>query len=298
MTTIISLIGEQNLPNLLPILYLKPAQVILVYTSFTKDTAVRLNRLLEGKVNVDSIPVNAYDIDQTQRTILEKARPFTSSEILVNITGGTKLMSLAAYQAARELNAPLFYLQSEGKKTILYQYQPENGRYLSQNAVEIPPLITIADYLDAHLDDYQITSIANSSKRGYQFEKAVYQALQPAVDEICAGVKRLNTIDIDFVVRCGNLVGIIETKTGLKAPKNGIDQLNTAGGRAYLGTYTQKFFICDQTWGKNLEDLRQIAAHRGAQIVELPSFGQNDALSEDDVGKLQATVREALGCAR
>ena len=178
---------------------------------------------------------------------------------------------------------------------LFRSYMPDNGRYPLQKTEEIPTLIAITDYLDAHLDDYRIVGIISGSERGRRFEEAVYRALEPAVDEICAGVKMLNTVDIDFVVRCGNLVGIVETKTGLNKPKVGVDQLNTAGGRAYLGIYTQKFLVCDQVWGNNLQDLKQIAAERKIKLIELPSFGQNDTLSDDDVATLQSEIRSALG---
>ncbi len=297
MTTIISLIGEQNLPNLLPILHLKPERVILVYTDLTEKTAVRLTKLIQDQVEVTQVQVDAYNIEETKEKLATAVSTSAPSELIVNFTGGTKMMSLAAYQTAADLQAPLLYLQSQGNKSLLYRYEPENGRYTSPTAQTLPSLITIDQYLQAHLDGYQITGINNSSHRGYQFERAVQAALQTAVDETIAGVKRRNTIDIDFVVRCGNIIGIIETKTGLKKPKAGIDQLNTAGGRAYLGTYTKKFFVCDQVWGSNLDDLKQIAADRKIEIIELPSFGHRDALSQADIDKLQAAVRKELGCA-
>lgn len=298
MTTIISLIGEQNLPNLLPILHLKPEQVILVYTSFTEQTAVRLTNLIQDQAEVTRLRVDAYNIEETREKLQTAVSNLPASDLIVNFTGGTKMMSLAAYLTAVELNAPMVYLQSEKKKSLLYRYEPENGRYTTPKIEQIPPLITIDDYLQAYLDDYQVTGINNSNQRGYQFERAVKAALQTAVDEVAAGVKMRNTIDIDFVARCGNIVGIIETKSTLKGAKKGIDQLNTAGGRDYLGTYTKKFFVCDQVWGSNLDDLKQIAADRKIQIIELPSFGQNDTLSTADIDKLQTAVREKLGCAQ
>ena len=85
MTTIISLIGEQNLPNLLPILHLNPAQIILVYSDFTKETAHRLTKLVHSKIKADVIQlvVDAYNIDQTKSCILSAARPLLPTDILV-----------------------------------------------------------------------------------------------------------------------------------------------------------------------------------------------------------------------
>lgn len=296
MTTIISLIGEQNLPNLLPILHLKPEQVILVYTDFTEQTAVRLTKLIRDRAEVTRVQVDAYNIEETREKLQTAVSNLPASDLIVNFTGGTKMMSLAAYQTAVAHQATLVYLQSQGNQSRLYRYVPQNGRYTTPSIEQIPPLITIEQYLKAYLDDYQVTGINDSSQRGYQFERAVEAALQTAVDEVIAGVKMRNTIDIDFVVRCGNLVGIIETKSTLKGAKKGIDQLNTAGGRDYLGTYTKKFFVCDQIWGRHLDDLKQIAADRKIQIIELPGFGQSDTLSEADTYKLQSVIRSTLGC--
>ncbi len=298
MTIVISLIGEQNLPNLLPILHLKPERVILVYTDFTEQTAVRLTKLIQPHTEVGRLSVDAYNIDETRTQLEQAVNGLPISEIIINFTGGTKMMSLAAYQTAVDLNAPMIYLKSEGKQSLLYWYKPENGRYSLQTTEDIPSLITIQKYLEAYLDEYKIYGTVKSGGRGQLFEEAVYGALdKPVMDEICAGVKMHNTVDIDFVVRCGNQVGIIETKATLKNTKKGIDQLNTAGGRAYLGTYTKKFFVCDQIWGSNLNDLRQIADDRRIKIIELPSFGQNDALSAADTKKLQTQIKDALGCA-
>ena len=47
-------------------------------------------------------------------------------------------------------------------------------------------------------------------------------------------------MEIDLIFRCGNSIGIAELKTGKSATeKEGIDQLNAACAREYLGTYTK-----------------------------------------------------------
>lgn len=295
MTTVISLIGEQNLPNLLPILHLKPAQVILVYTSFTEETAVRLTKLIKDQTDVTLLAVDAYDIDGTKNKLVKAVVALPDSDVLVNFTGGTKMMSLAAYQTAVELDAPIFYLQSQGKKSLLYWYKPENGRYYHHKPEEIPPLIEIDTYLRAYVDDYQVIGIrGNPNDKGHIFEQAVRQALEPIVDEIVTGVRLMGALEVDFIVRCGNQVGIVEAKSG-SALKKAIDQLNTAGGKDYLGTYTHKFLVSSQKWDR-ISDLKQLAEARRIQIIELHSFGQSDMISPRDVCKLQAAICQTLGC--
>jgi hypothetical protein len=157
----------------------------------------------------------------------------------------------------------------------------------------LPGLITIDDYLRAFVDDYHLTGFANQDEGGL-FEQAVYAALQPAVDEIMVGAKLLGALDVDFVVRCDNQVGIIEAKTG-PGVKKGIDQLNTAGGQRYLGTYTQKILVSDQRWDHTRSNLRELAEARRIEVIELPSFGAQGQLLPEDVQRLVQTVCQCLG---
>ncbi|MBE7557389.1 MAG: hypothetical protein HS126_40645 [Anaerolineales bacterium] len=102
-------------------------------------------------------------------------------------------------------------------------------------------------------------------------------------------------MDIDLVVRIGNQVGIIEAKTGGKGrKKEGIDQLNTAGGRAYLGTYTKKFLIVDSSW-EILSNLSDLAKVRDIVVIELPSYGETKQLADADRERLIQTIRTNLG---
>ena len=43
---LLSLIGEQPIPNLLPILHFAPSSVALAYSDFTEEAAERLKKLL------------------------------------------------------------------------------------------------------------------------------------------------------------------------------------------------------------------------------------------------------------
>jgi hypothetical protein len=292
----ISLIGEQPIPNLLPSRYQSPNTAVLVYTDRTQIAAKRLGRLLPGNCEAVFCLVSAYNIReivQTLQSLIAENR-WTAANLLFNLTGGTKAMALAAYLVAAEQYAPFLYLQSEGKKTRLYRYEFDAARtpYVSTDQL-LPGLITIDDYLCAYVDNYQLTGFAKNEAGGL-FERAVYEALKPAMDEIVAGVSLLGALEIDLVVRCDNQVGIIEAKTG-PGVKKGIDQLNTAGGQRYLGTYTCKILVSDQYWDKSRSDLRQLAEARQIEVIELSSFHTSQRLSPEDVERLQRSVCKQLG---
>jgi len=114
------------------------------------------------------------------------------------------------------------------------------------------------------------------------------------VDEIAVGLKLLGVVDVDFVVRCANQVGIIEAKTG-SGGKKGIDQLNTAGEPRNLGTYTQKLLVSDQVWEHTLSNLRELAEARRIEVIELPRFSTEGSLSVEDGEKLTQRVCKSLG---
>jgi len=292
----ISLIGEQTIPNLLPLRYQPPAVAVLVYTDLTKKAAERLQKLLPPGCQAVDCPVSPYDIEAIRQTLvgLVKDKGWKVPELLFNLTGGTKAMALGAYLAAADKQADFLYLQSEGKQTRLYRYKfaAPGTPHVSDDSL-LPALLTIDDYLRAFVNSYQLTGFANEQEGGL-FERAIYAALQPAVDEIVVGAKLLGALDVDFVVRCVNQVAIIEAKTG-PGLKKGIDQLNTAGEQRYLGTYTQKILVSDQQWNHTRSNLRELAEARRIEVIEVPSFGAQGQLSAEDAAILAQKVCACLG---
>jgi hypothetical protein len=292
----ISLVGEQPIPNLLPIRHQSPAAVVLAYTDRTQAAAERLERLLPEDCETIPCHVSPYDIRETIRSLqaLIKERSWVAADLLFNLTGGTKAMALAAYIAATDHMASFLYLQSEGRKTRLYRYDFDaDGIPRVSTDQLLPGLITIDDYLRAYVDDYWVTGFAKGGPGG-SFERAIYDVLEPKVDEIIAGVSLTSELDVDLIVRCENQVGLIEAKTGTKV-KKGIDQLNTAGGQRFLGTYTRKMLISDQQWDDTFTNHKDLAKARRVTVVQLPSFGMSQQLSPEDVERLQCAVCQELG---
>jgi hypothetical protein len=113
------------------------------------------------------------------------------------------------------------------------------------------------------------------------------------VDEIKVGVRPegvADQIEIDLVVRCGNQLGIVEAKMG--ASKAGIDQLSTAGGARYLGTYTARFLVV----GRRLySQHKTLAQARNVIVIEMPGYTDGRALGRDEADRLRRTIRTGLG---
>lgn len=284
----ICLVGEQPVPNLLPIRHCRPKQVVLVYSATTKRVSDNLERLLKGKFSVLSHEVPPYDIAAAQESLAGYLcqQGWQGADLLFNLTGGTKPMSLAAFRLAQEQNAPIVYLQSEGGQSVLYHYAFDKGELLLRERAVLGELLTIDDYLKAH-------GIVNYQRRAQMdpFQQLVFDALQSHVSEIVAGVS-VGSLEIDLTMRCCNQVGVAEVKTGKAAErKGGVDQLSTASQREFLGTYTKRFLVLDRQLGTNNRELAQ--AH---SIIVIELLGDHShSLSEENRKHLVETVTRDLG---
>lgn len=123
MSVLISLVGEQPIPNLIAIRAEQPSAVVLVWSAFTKGVACRLSEMPNMPEIVDC-PVNAYDFGSIRDGIdaAISRRGWSTDEITFNLTGGTKTMAFAAYELAKSMQSPFVYLQSEGNKSELIRF--------------------------------------------------------------------------------------------------------------------------------------------------------------------------------
>jgi hypothetical protein len=287
MNCLISLIGEQPIPNLLVARALQPDRNLLYYTRKTEPVAENLKVLLS---NPELHPLPPFDLTGALSE-LERACPPGAT---INLTGGTKTMALAAYEFARRKSLPCVYLESDQGQSHLYQYAfQDNQPHLQADSI-LPTLITIEDYLRAYLGDGFGPKLRPTQGPGKIFEDRLQEALRPVVDEIKAGIAIMAEVDIDLVIRCANQVGIIEAKVGHDKIKHALDQLNTAGGQVKLGTYTQKILVSDQSW-KQHTNHRELAQARRITVIEVPSFQAGQQFSLQDTQHLQTMVCKALG---
>ncbi len=301
MTTMVALVGEQPIPNLLPARYLKPERVVLVHTKHTEDQTRRLRNLLSDTETQPLKIEDAYNIASIRDKIQQEMMS-SGGDFLFNLTGGTKTMVLAAYDLARQFRSPFLYLQTEGRRgrdqqSVLYRYywQDDTATLEDRIVLDQDP-IRLDDYLWAHFDGYEENS--SSKEKGGELEKAVYDALRGCVDEIKRGVRPAGLkeqVEIDLVIRCGNQVGFIEVKSGGSGSgKHAVDQLTTAAARELTGTYAARFLVTGETRD---EQYKAIAGALNISVIELVDWhGGLRKLSDGDVQRLRQRIAERLPC--
>lgn len=130
---LINLVGDQPIPNLIPIMHLAPESVYLVASARTERKARNLARAMEKVPSLASLAVerpplvDAYDLAEIERDLeamLDRLGA-PEREVCLNLTGGTKIMSLAAYNVGRRRNLPMVYLITERPLQLQHYHGPK-----------------------------------------------------------------------------------------------------------------------------------------------------------------------------
>lgn len=118
----VMLVSEQAAPNLLPALdpALKPREAVLVISRKMASRARDLEAVLkEAAVKTSQIALeDEHDFGQLQNVLLEIAATRTNHVVALNVTGGTKLMALAAQSVAAEAGWQVFYVDVDTDEVI------------------------------------------------------------------------------------------------------------------------------------------------------------------------------------
>lgn len=115
--TLIQLISEQTIQNLLPILRLKPKKLIHLVTPKTAARSAVLTAAAKAAgldPELEAIQLSAMPgIPECFNSVADAlAKNKTEGLIVVNFTGGTKLMSIGAFAAAQTQKVPSLYVDT------------------------------------------------------------------------------------------------------------------------------------------------------------------------------------------
>jgi hypothetical protein len=125
-STHLCLVSNQPTPNLTPALDpdLAPRRVILLVSPDMTRRAEALEAVLKPRgISVARWPIQeAWDVEHIQQRVLElleqESALIAPRAIALNATGGTKPMSIAAYEAFRAYDLPIFYVHPEHDRLI------------------------------------------------------------------------------------------------------------------------------------------------------------------------------------
>ncbi len=125
------LVSAQPVPNYLPVFHpaLRAAKVTLAVTDSMKGKAEALRQNLEGHgIQVESLPLGSHEADfpELQQIFLEWYTEHETENLMLNITGGTKPMAIAAQEVFRIDHKPVFYVDINQDRIWLYDTVPDS----------------------------------------------------------------------------------------------------------------------------------------------------------------------------
>ena len=154
------LVSAQPIPNLTPLLddSLHPRKVVMLVSADMLERSTALEKILLPRgISVEKAMIaDPWDADGISDVVLDILSRYPEG-IALNVTGGTKLMSIAAYEAFRSDDRPVFYVHPELDRLLwLSPKQPP---------VELANRIKLQDYLLAYgADSVEIPKLTGVSE--------------------------------------------------------------------------------------------------------------------------------------
>ena len=289
MTCLISLIGYNLLPNLLLIKELDGRYDKLLFVTTRRMRGLgrgkRLERALGLKENeVPRIVVSDEDLNEMVAGL--KAYPFSpDDDYIINLTGGTHIMSLGSYEFFSRFSSNFYYIPQKKNKIedvktsadIPLHYRVNVYEYLTLHGIRFEcneelckskeyTVDLFERYKRANYNRYRVPEILNavhyaddrekSYFSGAWFEEYTYHIIKDTIGleegSIYTGVKiyrddsgKLNDNELDIVYTLDNELYIGECKVSMTGPPE-------SGGLKMLEHYMYKLAAISKDFGINV----------------------------------------------
>lgn len=155
MKILISLIGGQPAPVYIGCLNSNPDLNIFITS---KDTLKQANRLRKALSHYDTKIVESepFNFEQLSQLISDILQEFHGNDLILNLTSGTKIMSLAAFTVFREKNLEMIYVDSQNGNIL--HFDSFGNVSVSKDNVRI----SISNYFSLYGHDLQSVAVDNS----------------------------------------------------------------------------------------------------------------------------------------
>ncbi len=138
-------VSAQPIPNLIPLRIgeLRPDKVVLLVSPDLKHQADRLESLIRGwGMGVERVAVEPYRLDAVKETCLAVATDLEGHEVVLNVTAGTKIVALAAFEVFRELEKEIIYVDTPER--VIQILSPQHRDVDYRGVIKVPT------YLEAY----------------------------------------------------------------------------------------------------------------------------------------------------
>lgn len=283
---LISLVGEQPIPNLLPLWQFE--QITRIQLAASQSTWKRAEEMAAAIASdptlkriqvLDHLKIEAYHIQHSRLRLAQAVGNFLhqDEEVWLNLTGGTKIMSLAAMQSAYGTGITLLYTAMESDEFIFLH---SDGSESHREAIQVD--VSVHQYLQAYgfeVSDNHLFRPSNyapppSPKPGDELEKRVEQAARASgfFDDVRRNVhiRKLTNggmvaNELDVVVTRNGRLAVCSCKATQEIDKPVLYELSSLMRREYAGIYCGKVLA---TTAEATDALRERARLWGIQLVD------------------------------
>jgi len=144
MTNIhVCLISDQPIPNLIPLQMEKPGRAIFLVSEEKQNEADRLRRIVQSwGIVIEEKKIPPFDLNAVAATCAALIDEHGKDHLTLNVTGGTKISALAAFEAFYSGGCRIIYVNTATDE--LMTLSPAEGKSI------IPDLIGVRDYLASY----------------------------------------------------------------------------------------------------------------------------------------------------
>jgi hypothetical protein len=143
--THLCLVSAQASPNLIPVMdrEIAPRRVVLAVSPDMRQRGSWLSSVMRRHgVQVEILDVSdAYDFNSCWE-VLSSWLTEQKVEVALNVTGGTKVMAMAAQDVFREMKLPVFYINVENDSLLRLDH--------GELPFKLPTKIKLREYLESH----------------------------------------------------------------------------------------------------------------------------------------------------
>lgn len=141
----VCLVSGQPMPNLIPLKMeeLKPERVVLLVSPDMKTQAGRLESIIVTLgIKVEKRDIEPYDLEAVRDTCMNILADLEDDEVTLNVTGGTKVMALGAFEVFRTWQKPIIYVDTQDKRIQVLSPEPRK--------VDFRGVVKVKSYLTAY----------------------------------------------------------------------------------------------------------------------------------------------------
>lgn len=135
------LVSAQAVPNFTPLLddLTRPQKVVMMVSPDMAQRADWLESIIKTKgIQTQRWEIkNAWDIEAIRDSVFDLIAPYPQGGIALNATGGTKPMSIAAYEVFRAFEHPIFYVHPDHDR-LIWMYPPERPAHDLADRIKLP----------------------------------------------------------------------------------------------------------------------------------------------------------------